>query len=402
MKILVVNCGSSSLKFQLIDSETEEVAASGLCERIGLDGALIYKVNGDKIKQEIDLPDHEVAIKKVLDTLLDKEIGVLTSLDEIGAIGHRMVHGGEKFSSSVIINEEIIKQIETCNDLAPLHNPANLLGVRACQEVMPGVPNVVVFDTAFHQTMPSKAYLYDYAYMYALPYEYYEKYGVRRYGFHGTSHSFVSKRLAELAGLDINNSRMIICHIGSGASISAIKDGKSVDTSMGMTPLEGLMMGTRSGDMDPAIIEFICQKENITVQEMTTILNKKSGALGLSGLSNDYRDLVEAAQGGNQDAINALDVMVYRVIKYIGAYYMALGGVDAIALTAGVGENNLELRAKIVEGLAAIGIKLDVEANAVRGDERKISTDDSAAQVWVVPTNEELAIARETARLVCK
>ena len=393
MKILVVNCGSSSLKFQLIDSETEEVAASGLCERIGLDGALIYKVNGDKIKQEIDLPDHEVAIKKVLDTLLDKEIGVLTSLDEIGAIGHRMVHGGEKFSSSVIINEEIIKQIETCNDLAPLHNPANLLGVRACQEVMPGVPNVVVFDTAFHQTMPSKAYLY------ALPKEYYEKYGVRRYGFHGTSHSFVSKRLA---GLDINNSRMIICHIGSGASISAIKDGKSVDTSMGMTPLEGLMMGTRSGDMDPAIIEFICQKENITVQEMTTILNKKSGALGLSGLSNDYRDLVEAAQGGNQDAINALDVMVYRVIKYIGAYYMALGGVDAIALTAGVGENNLELRAKIVEGLAAIGIKLDVEANAVRGDERKISTDDSAAQVWVVPTNEELAIARETARLVCK
>lgn len=396
MKILVVNCGSSSLKFQLIDSETEEVAASGLCERIGLDGALIYKVNGDKIKQEIDLPDHEVAIKKVLDTLLDKEIGVLTSLDEIGAIGHRMVHGGEKFSSSVIINEEIIKQIETCNDLAPLHNPANLLGVRACQEVMPGVPNVVVFDTAFHQTMPSKAYLY------ALPKEYYEKYGVRRYGFHGTSHSFVSKRLAELAGLDINNSSMIICHIGSGASISAIKDGKSVDTSMGMTPLEGLMMGTRSGDMDPAIIEFICQKENITVQEMTTILNKKSGALGLSGLSNDYRDLVEAAQGGNQDAINALDVMVYRVIKYIGAYYMALGGVDAIALTAGVGENNLELRAKIVEGLAAIGIKLDVEANAVRGDERKISTDDSAAQVWVVPTNEELAIARETARLVCK
>ena len=396
MNVLVINCGSSSLKYQLIDSETEAVLAKGLCERIGLDGALLYKVNGDKIKQEIDLPDHEVAIKKVLDTLLDKEIGVLTSLDEIGAIGHRMVHGGEKFSSSVIINEEIIKQIETCNDLAPLHNPANLLGVRACQEVMPGVPNVVVFDTAFHQTMPSKAYLY------ALPKEYYEKYGVRRYGFHGTSHSFVSKRLAELAGLDINNSRMIICHIGSGASISAIKDGKSVDTSMGMTPLEGLMMGTRSGDMDPAIIEFICQKENITVQEMTTILNKKSGALGLSGLSNDYRDLVEAAQGGNQDAINALDVMVYRVIKYIGAYYMALGGVDAIALTAGVGENNLELRAKIVEGLAAIGIKLDVEANAVRGDERKISTDDSAAQVWVVPTNEELAIARETARLVCK
>lgn len=394
MKILVVNCGSSSLKFQLIDSETEEVAASGLCERIGLDGALIYKVNGDKIKQEIDLPDHEVAIKKVLDTLLDKEIGVLTSLDEIGAIGHRMVHGGEKFSSSVIINEEIIKQIETCNDLAPLHNPANLLGVRACQEVMPGVPNVVVFDTAFHQTMPSKAYLY------ALPKEYYEKYGVRRYGFHGTSHSFVSKRLAELAGLDINNSRMIICHIGSGASISAIKDGKSVDTSMGMTPLEGLMMGTRSGDMDPAIIEFICQKENITVQEMTTILNKKSGALGLSGLSNDYRDLVEAAQGGNQDAINALDVMVYRVIKYIGAYYMALGGVDAIALTAGAGENNKEVREMIMEGISVLGVKINQEANQTRGEEILLSTKDSKVPVWIVPTNEELAIARETARLV--
>ena len=394
MKILVVNCGSSSLKFQLIDSETEEVAASGLCERIGLDGALIYKVNGDKIKQEIDLPDHEVAIKKVLDTLLDKEIGVLTSLDEIGAIGHRMVHGGEKFSSSVIINEEIITQIETCNDLAPLHNPANLLGVRACQEVMPGVPNVVVFDTAFHQTMPSKAYLY------ALPKEYYEKYGVRRYGFHGTSHSFVSKRLAELAGLDINNSRMIICHIGSGASISAIKDGKSVDTSMGMTPLEGLMMGTRSGDMDPAIIEFICQKENITVQEMTTILNKKSGALGLSGLSNDYRDLVEAAQGGNQDAINALDVMVYRVIKYIGAYYMALGGVDAIALTAGAGENNKEVREMIMEGISALGVKIDEKANQTRGEEILLSTKDSKVPVWIVPTNEELAIARETARLV--
>lgn len=396
MNILVVNCGSSSLKFQLIDSETEQVSASGNCERIGLDGKITYKAHGDKFVTETDLPEHGIAIKKVLELLVDKERGVINSLDEIHAVGHRMVHGGEKFSSSVVITEDVIKDIESCNDLAPLHNPANILGVRACQEAMPGVKHVAVFDTAFHQTMPSKAYLY------ALPKEYYEKYGVRRYGFHGTSHSFVSKRLAELAGLDINNSRMIICHIGSGASISAIKDGKSVDTSMGMTPLEGLMMGTRSGDMDPAIIEFICQKENITVQEMTTILNKKSGALGLSGLSNDYRDLVEAAQGGNQDAINALDVMVYRVIKYIGAYYMALGGVDAIALTAGVGENNLELRAKIVEGLAAIGIKLDVEANAVRGDERKISTDDSAAQVWVVPTNEELAIARETARLVCK
>lgn len=394
MKILVVNCGSSSLKFQLIDSETEEVAASGLCERIGLDGALIYKVNGDKIKQEIDLPDHEVAIKKVLDTLLDKEIGVLTSLDEIGAIGHRMVHGGEKFSSSVIINEEIIKQIETCNDLAPLHNPANLLGVRACQEVMPGVPNVVVFDTAFHQTMPAKAYLY------GLPKEYYEKYGVRRYGFHGTSHSFVSKRLAELAGLDYNNSKMIVCHIGSGASISAIKDGKSIDTSMGMTPLEGLVMGTRSGDIDPAIIEFICHKENISVSEMTTILNKKSGVLGLSGVSNDFRDLVDARESGNKDAANALDVLVYRIVKYIGAYYMALGGLDAIALTAGAGENNKEVREMIMEGISALGVKIDEKANQTRGEEILLSTKDSKVPVWIVPTNEELAIARETARLV--
>lgn len=394
MKILVVNCGSSSLKFQLIDSGTEDVAASGLCERIGLDGNLIYKANGGKIEEKLPLPDHEIAIKKVLDTLLDKEHGVLQSLEEIGAIGHRMVHGGEKFSSSVIINEEIIKQIESCNDLAPLHNPANILGVRACAEVMPGVPNVAVFDTAFHQTMPPKAYLY------ALPKKYYEKYGVRRYGFHGTSHSFVSARLAQLANLDSNHSRMIICHIGSGASISAIQDGKSVDTSMGMTPLEGLMMGTRSGDMDPAIIEYICNKEQLSVSEMTNILNKESGALGLSGLSNDYRDLVAASEDGNEDAKNALDVMIYRVIKYIGAYYVALGGADAIALTAGVGENNFKLRARIVEGLSALGVKLDKAVNEGCQGEAKITTDDSAVAVWVVPTNEELAIARETVRLV--
>ena len=395
MKILVVNCGSSTLKFQLIDSETEKVAASGMCERIGLDGALVYKANGEKLEQNVSLPDHEVAIKKVLDTLLDKEHGVLQSLEEIDAVGHRLVHGGEKFSSSVIIDDKIISEIESCNDLAPLHNPANLLGVRACQEVMPGVPNVAVFDTAFHQSMPPKAYLY------ALPKEYYEKYGVRRYGFHGTSHSYVSRRAAELAGIDINNSRIIVCHIGSGASVSAIKDGKSVDTSMGMTPLEGLMMGTRSGDMDPAILEYVCQKENISVSEMTTILNKNSGALGLSGVSSDYRDLIAAVKDGNKDAENALDVMIYRVIKYIGAYYVALGGADIIALTAGVGENNLMIRGKIVNGLSAIGVKLDDAANVESGDERKISTADSMVQVWVVPTNEELAIARETAALVC-
>lgn len=394
MNILVVNCGSSSLKFQLIDSETEQVSASGNCERIGLDGKITYKANGNKIELEADFPNHEVAIKKVLDMLVDVQDGVIKSLDEIHAVGHRMVHGGEKFSSSVIITEEVIKEIETCNDLAPLHNPANILGVRACQEVMPGVNHVAVFDTAFHQTMPAKAYLY------ALPKEYYEKYGVRRYGFHGTSHSFVSKRLAELAGLDYNNSKMIICHIGSGASISAIKDGKSVDTSMGMTPLEGLVMGTRSGDMDPAIIEFICQKENISVSEMTMILNKKSGVLGLSGVSNDFRDLVQAQENGNDDARNALDVLVYRIIKYIGAYYMALGGVDAIALTAGAGENNSEIRGEIMEGLSAIGVKMDREANKKRGEEVLLSTSDSKVPVWIVPTNEELAIARETARLV--
>ena len=394
MKILVVNCGSSSLKFQLIDSETEEVAASGLCERIGLDGALIYKVNGDKIKQEIDLPDHEVAIKKVLDTLLDKEIGVLTSLDEIGAIGHRMVHGGEKFSSSVIINEEIIKQIETCNDLAPLHNPANLLGVRACQEVMPGVPNVVVFDTAFHQTMPSKAYLY------ALPKEYYEKYGVRRYGFHGTSHSFVSKRLAELAGLDINNSRMIICHIGSGASISAIKDGKSVDTSMGMTPMEGLVMGTRCGDMDPTIVEYLAHSLNKSLEEVMVILNKKSGVLGISGVSSDFRDLDKASNEGNERAKLAVEVFSYRTAKYIGSYIAAMNGVDAIVFTAGLGENNIVVREQILDHFGYMGITLDKEANQIRGEEKIISTPDSKVTVAVIPTNEELAIAHETVALL--
>ncbi|MDD7403189.1 MAG: acetate kinase [Butyribacter sp.] len=394
MKILVVNCGSSSLKFQLIDSETENVSASGLCERIGLDGSVTYKANGEKYEKEIALPDHEVAIKTVLELLLDKKIGVLDSLSEINAVGHRLVHGGEKFASSVVINEDVIKTIESCNDLAPLHNPANLLGVRACQEVMPGVPNVAVFDTAFHQTMPKKAYLY------GLPKEYYTKYGVRRYGFHGTSHSFVSKRLAELAGLELENSKLIICHIGSGASISAVKNGKSIDTTMGMTPLEGLMMGTRSGDIDPAIIEYICNKENISVSEMTTILNKKSGALGLSGVSNDYRDLIEAMEAGNEDAKNAIEVMVYRVAKYIGAYYVALGGADAIALTAGVGENNAMIRKMLVESLGALGIVLDAEKNKVRGEEILLTKPESKIPVWVVPTNEELAIARETARLV--
>lgn len=396
MKILVVNCGSSSLKYQLIDSESEKVSASGQCERIGLDGIFSIKINGEKKETKIDLPDHEVALKTVLDALVDPENALLSSLDEIQAVGHRVVHGGEKFSKSVLVTEDVIREIEECNDLAPLHNPANILGIRACQEVMPEVPNVAVFDTAFHQTMPPKAYLY------GIPKEYYEKYGVRRYGFHGTSHSFVSQRLAELAGLDIHNSKMIICHIGSGASISAVVNGESVDTSMGMTPLEGLVMGTRSGDLDPAIVEFICNKEKLSVSEMLQILNKKSGVLGLSGVSNDYRDLIDAENAGNKDAHNAVEVMIYRVIKYIGAYYTAMGGADAIALTAGAGENNLEVRGRIVKGLSALGIYLDEEANTVRGDERIISTKDSKIPVWIVPTNEELKIARETAEVVGK
>ena len=396
MKILVVNCGSSSLKYQLIDSATEEVSASGQCERIGLDVIFSIKVNGKKIEKEVDIPNHSVGMKTVLDALVDPEHAVLKSLDEIEAIGHRVVHGGEKFSSSVLIDEEVIREIDECSALAPLHNPANILGIRACQKIMPGVPNVAVFDTAFHQTMPAKAYLY------GIPKEYYEKYGIRRYGFHGTSHAFVSERLAELAGLDINNSKMIICHIGSGASISAVVNGKSVDTSMGMTPLEGLVMGTRTGDNDPAIIEFICNKEGKSVSEVLTMLNKKSGVLGISGLSNDYRDLLEGEENGNQDAHNALDVLVYRIIKYIGAYHVAIGGADAIALTAGAGENNFVVRGRIVEGLSALGIKLNEAANTVRGEELLLSTSDSTIPVWVVPTNEELRIARETAAVVEK
>lgn len=396
MKILVVNCGSSSLKYQLIDSDTEQVSASGQCERIGLDGIFSIKLNGEKKEKNIDIPDHAVAIKTVLDELIAPENAVISSLEEIQAIGHRVVHGGEKFSQSVLITEDVIREIEECNDLAPLHNPANILGIRACQEVMPKVDNVAVFDTAFHQTMPAKAYLY------GLPKEYYEKYGVRRYGFHGTSHSFVSKRLAELAGLELENSRLIICHIGSGASISAVVNGKSVDTSMGMTPLEGLVMGTRSGDLDPAIIEYICNKEGKSVSEVLQMLNKQSGVLGISGVSNDYRDLLEAESQGNQAAADALDVMIYRVIKYIGAYYTAMGGADAIALTAGAGENNLVVRGRIVKGLSALGIRLNEDANTVRGEELLLSTSDSKVPVWVVPTNEELKIARETAQVIGK
>ena len=395
MNVLVVNCGSSSLKYQLIDSETESVLASGLCERIGIDGRLVYQPAGcEKEKTDLDMPTHNEAIQFVLDALTNEKNGAIKSLSEIGAIGHRIVHGGEKFTKSVVIDDEVIAAIEECNDLAPLHNPANLIGVRTCQKLMPGVPNVAVFDTSFHQTMPAKAY------MYGLPYEYYEKYKVRRYGFHGTSHFFVSHKLADLLGKPYDSLKMIICHLGNGASISAIKDGKCVDTSMGLTPLEGLVMGTRSGDIDPSIMEFIAGKEGLDIAGVMNVLNKKSGVQGLSELSSDFRDLEEGANAGNEKAALAMDVFAYRVAKYIGSYAAALNGVDAIAFTAGIGENAPTIRRKVMEYLGYLGIGLDEEANAKRGEDLVISTPDSKVTVMVIPTNEELAIAREVVALV--
>ena len=395
MNILVINCGSSSLKYQLINSETEGVLAKGLCERIGIDGMLTYQPEGgEKEKSEIAMPTHTEAINAVLAALTNEKSGVIKSLSEVGAVGHRVVHGGEKFTYSCLINDESMKAIEECNDLAPLHNPANLIGIRACQELMPGVPMVAVFDTAFHQTMP------DVAYTYGIPYEYYEKYKVRRYGFHGTSHSYVSKRTAEIIGKPYDQMKIIVCHLGNGASISAVNCGKSVDTSMGLTPLEGLVMGTRSGDLDPAIIDFVGKKEGLSLDEMNEVLNKKSGMLGISGVSSDGRDLEAAAETGNKRAQLALDVFDYRVIKYIGAYAAAMNGVDAIAFTAGIGENNIKMRKDVCSSLTYLGVKLDEEKNNVRGEERIISADDSKVQVLLVPTNEELAIARETLALV--
>ena len=395
MNILVINCGSSSLKYQLINSETEGVLAKGLCERIGIDGMLTYQPEGgEKEKSEIAMPTHTEAINAVLSALTNEKSGVIKSLSEVGAVGHRVVHGGEKFTSSCLINDDSMKAIEECNDLAPLHNPANLIGIRACQELMPGVPMVAVFDTAFHQTMP------DVAYTYGIPYEYYEKYKVRRYGFHGTSHSYVSKRTAEIVGKPYDQMKIIVCHLGNGASISAVNCGKSVDTSMGLTPLEGLVMGTRSGDLDPAIIDFVGKKEGLSLDEMNEVLNKKSGMLGISGVSSDGRDLEAAAESGNKRAQLALDVFDYRVIKYIGAYAAAMNGVDAIAFTAGIGENNIKMRKDVCSSLTYLGVKLDEEKNNVRGEERIISADDSKVQVLLVPTNEELAIARETLALV--
>ena len=397
MNVLVINCGSSSLKYQLISSDTEEVLAKGLCERIGIDGSAITHApaGGEKITEEHPMPDHTEAVRLVIEKLTDDKVGVIKSLDEIDAVGHRIVHGGEKFASSVVITDEVQKAIEDCNDLAPLHNPANLIGVNSCKAIMPNVPMVAVFDTAFHQTMPKKAYLY------GLPYEYYDKYKVRRYGFHGTSHDFVSKRAAQILGKNRDDLKIIVCHLGNGASISAVDHGKSVDTSMGLTPLEGLIMGTRSGDIDPAIVGFIAEKEHMTAEEVINVCNKKSGVLGLSGgVSSDFRDLAAAADSGNVKAQDTLEAYAYRVAKYIGSYVMAMKGVDVVAFTAGVGENNQQMRADIGAYLEWLGTSIDPEKNKLRGEEVILSKDTDKVVTMVVPTNEELAIARETVRLV--
>ena len=397
MNVLVINCGSSSLKYQLINSDSEIVLAKGLCERIGIDGsAITHQREGEgKVKTEVVMKNHTDAVNFVIQKLTDAEVGVIKSLDEIDAVGHRMVHGGEEFAGSCIITDEVIKVVESCNDLAPLHNPANLIGIAACKEVMPEVPMVGVFDTAFHQTMPKKAYLY------GLPHEYYDKYKVRRYGFHGTSHDFVSNRAAQILGKDREELKIIVCHLGNGASITAVKNGESVDTSMGLTPLEGLIMGTRSGDLDPAIVTFIAEKEGITASEVIDICNKKSGVLGLSGgFSSDFRDLAVAAAEGNDMAKTALDAYAYRVGKYIGAYTAAMNGVDVICFTAGAGENNAEVRALIGQYIGFLGTNIDPEKNKVRGEEIILSDEGSKVVTMVVPTDEEMAIARETVRLV--
>lgn len=397
MNILVINCGSSSLKFQLIDAETEKLIAKGLCERIGIEGSqMTYTpTGGEKQKRAVPMPDHKAAIKLVLETLTDPSFGAIRDLKEIGAVGHRIVHGGEKFAASTLIDEKVLEAIRECNDLAPLHNPANLIGIEACQALMPGVPMAAVFDTAFHQTMPEEAYLY------GIPYHYYEDYKIRRYGFHGTSHSYVSGEAAKLLGKPYEELKLIVCHLGNGASVSAVKNGRCVDTSMGLTPLEGLIMGTRSGDLDPAIIEFLCNREKKDVHEILNVLNKESGVLGLSGgFSSDFRDLEDAYQEGQENAVRTMKAFAYRVVKYIGAYTAAMNGVDAICFTAGLGENSPFIRNMICEYLGYLGITLDQEANGKRGENILISTPDSRTKVLVIPTNEELAIARETYALV--
>ena len=396
MKILVINCGSSSLKYQLIDMEGETVMAKGLCERIGIPGSrLKHEVPGkEDYVVETDLPDHSVAVKLVFDALTG-EYGVVKSVDEIGAIGHRVLHGSNRFTESIIVNDEVKKVIRECFDLGPLHNPANLMGIEACEKVVPGKKNVAVFDTTFGMTLPEKAYYY------AIPKEYYDKYAIRRYGFHGTSHAYVSQETIRFGGLDPEKAKVIVCHLGNGASISASIGGKAVDTSMGLTPLEGLIMGTRSGDIDGGIIQFIANHENKTVDEVLNILNKKSGVLGMTGIASDFRDIENAAEEGNHMAKVALDAFRYRVAKYIGSYVAAMNGVDAISFTAGVGENDKVTRQIVIdEYFSYLGAKIDPERNNVRGKERLISTDDSKVKIFLIPTNEELAIARDTKRLI--
>ena len=396
MKILVINCGSSSLKYQLIDMETEDVMAKGLVERIGIEGSRIKHETIGKEKKTIETPmqDHKRALELVMESLTNEEYGAIKSLDEIDAVGHRVVHGGEDFAKSVVIDEKVLKGIEDNVEIAPLHNPPNIMGIKACQRLLPDVKQVAVFDTAFHQTMPEESYIY------ALPYEYYEKYKIRRFGFHGTSHKYITNKAAEMLEKDVNEVNLITCHLGNGSSICAVENGKSIDTSMGFTPLEGLAMGTRCGDLDPAILPFIMDKENLSTEEINTLINKKSGVLGISGVSSDFRDIEEARDQGNKRAKLALDIFEKRVRGYIGSYMTELDHVDAIVFTAGVGENSVEMRESIVAGLKSLGIKLDPERNNVRGEDRLISSDDSSIKVFVIPTNEELMIARDTKELV--
>ncbi|MBS6610574.1 MULTISPECIES: acetate kinase [Peptoniphilus] len=396
MKILVINCGSSSLKYQLIDMETEELMAKGLVERIGIEGSRIKHETIGKEKKTIEtaMQDHKRALELVMESLTNEEYGAIKSLDEIDAVGHRVVHGGEDFAKSVIIDEKVLKGIEDNVEIAPLHNPPNIMGIKACQRLLPNVKQVAVFDTAFHQTMPRESYIY------ALPYEYYEKYKIRRFGFHGTSHKYITNRAAEMLGKDVNEVNLITCHLGNGSSICAVKNGKSIDTSMGFTPLEGLAMGTRCGDLDPAILPFLMEKENLSAEELNTLMNKKSGVLGISGVSSDFRDIETARDEGNERAKLALDIFEKRVRGYIGSYMTELDHVDGIVFTAGVGENSVEMRESIVNGLSSLGIKIDPERNNVRGEDKLISSDDSSIKVLVIPTNEELMIARDTKELV--
>ena len=396
MKVLVINCGSSSLKYQVLDMTNESLLCKGLVERIGMDGSVITheKIGMDKVKKEVPMKDHKDAIEQVLAAIQDKEHGVVKSMDEIGAVGHRVVHAGEKFSKSVLITDEVIKTLEDCVELAPLHNPPNLLGIAACKQLMPSTPMVGVFDTAFHQTMPPESYIY------AIHYEYYEKYGIRRYGFHGTSHKYVAERASKMLNTSLDDLKLITCHLGNGASVSAIKRGKCIDTSMGFTPLEGLVMGTRSGDIDPAIVTYIREKENLPQGKANDILNKKSGVLGISGVSSDFRDLEEAVAEGNERAALALKVFAHKVRFYIGAYIAEMNGVDAIIFTAGVGENDVSMREIICDNLGNLGIKLDPVKNKVRGKETIISADDARVKLLLIPTNEELMIARDTYDIV--